>query len=49
MTLLWGISFHAVKVFGLGKDLLFKSVLGQDFSKNIFAKVDEVGVKLHVF
>ena len=24
---LWGISFHAVVVFGLGKDLLFKSVL----------------------
>ena len=23
-----GISFHAVVVFGLGKDLLFKSVLG---------------------
>ena len=26
---LWGISFHAVIVFGLGKNLLFKSVLGQ--------------------
>ena len=25
---LWGISFHAVVVFGLGKTLLFKSVLG---------------------
>ena len=25
---LWGISFHAVVVFGLGKNLLFKSVLG---------------------
>ena len=25
---LWGISFHAVLAFGLGKDLLFKSVLG---------------------
>ena len=25
---LLGISFHAVVVFGLGKDLLFKSVLG---------------------
>ena len=25
---LWGISFHAVVVFGLGKDLLLKSVLG---------------------
>ena len=26
---LWGISFHAVVVFGLGKDILFKSVLGR--------------------
>ena len=26
---LWGISFHAVVVFVLGKDLLFKSVLGR--------------------
>jgi hypothetical protein len=26
---LWGISFHAVVVFGLGKNLLFKSVLGR--------------------
>ena len=25
---LWGISFHAVVVFGLGKKLLFKSILG---------------------
>ena len=25
---LWGMSFHAVVVFGLGKDLLFQSVLG---------------------
>ena len=25
---LWGINFHAVVVFGIGKDLLFKSVLG---------------------
>ena len=25
---LWGISFHAVVVFGLGKNLLSKSVLG---------------------
>ena len=24
-----GINFHAVIVFGLGKDLLFKSVLGR--------------------
>ena len=26
---LWGINFHAVVVFGLGKDLSFKSVLGR--------------------
>ena len=26
---LWGVSFHAVVVFGLGKNLLFKSVLGR--------------------
>ena len=25
---LWGISFHAVVVFGLGKNFLFKSILG---------------------
>ena len=25
---LWGISIHAVIVFGMGKNLLFKSVLG---------------------
>ena len=25
---LWCISFHAVVVFGLGKNLLFKSILG---------------------
>ena len=26
---LWGISFHAMVVFGLGKNLLFYSVLGR--------------------
>ena len=26
---LWDISFHAVVVFGLGKNLLFKSILGR--------------------
>ena len=25
----WGIGFHAVVVFGLGKDFLFKFVLGR--------------------
>ena len=35
---LWGISFHAVVVVGLGKDLLFKSVLGHcvKFEVHIF-------------
>ena len=28
ILVLWGVSFHAVVVFGLGKNLLFKSVLG---------------------
>ena len=31
---LWGISFHAVIVFGLGKNLLFKSVLGHCASES---------------
>ena len=36
---LWGISFHAVVVFGLGKNLLFKSILGRCVQKMaIFAK-----------
>ena len=26
---LWGIGFHAVVVFGLGKDFLFKTILGR--------------------
>ena len=26
---LWGVSVHAVVVFGLGKNLLFKSILGR--------------------
>ena len=30
---LWGISFYAVVVFGLGKNLLFKSVLGHCVQK----------------
>ena len=31
---LWGISFHAVVVFGLGKNLLFKSILGRCAEKD---------------
>ena len=33
---LWGIRFHAVVVFGLGKNLLFKSVLGRCVSRQLF-------------
>ena len=35
---LWGISFHAVVVFGLGKNLLFKSILGRCESLKFFFK-----------
>ena len=42
---LWGISLHAVVLFGLGKNLLFKSILGRcekEFSmmhsENVFQK-----------
>jgi len=35
---LWGISFHAVVVFGMDKDLLFKSVLGRCAHTQIFLK-----------
>ena len=33
---LWGISFHAVVVFGLGKDVLFESVLEHCVHTSIF-------------
>ena len=52
---LWGISFHAVVVFGLGKDLLFKSVVGHcvvngpfklgNMLHSIFAQISQEGVK----
>ena len=29
LELLWGIGFYAVVLFGLGKDFLFKSILGR--------------------
>ena len=32
---IWAISFHAVVVFALGKNLLFKSVLGHCASTSI--------------
>ena len=31
---LWGISFHAVVVFAMGKNLLFKSALGHCDQRN---------------
>ena len=37
---LWGISFHAVVVFGLGKNFLFKSILGRcDAGDNFFSSL----------
>ena len=32
---LWGVSFHAVVVFGLGNNLLFKSVLGHCVDQSV--------------
>ena len=40
---LWGISFHAVVVFGLDKNLLFKSILGRCgyvFDRDTLVKVN---------
>ena len=36
---LGGISFHAVVVFGLSKNLLFKSVLGHFFYQHLFFRL----------
>ena len=39
---LWGISFHAVVVFGLGRNLLFKSMLGRcdaSINSDLFLRV----------
>ena len=33
---LWGISFHVAVVFGLGKNLLFKSILGRCDSITVY-------------
>ena len=38
---LWGISFHGEVVFGLGKNLLFKSILGR--CEDIIAGAAEAG------
>ena len=43
---LWGISFHAVLVFGLDKDLLFKSVLGRCKEFKILQVYDCYSVEL---
>ena len=36
---LWGISFHAVVLFGLGKNLLFESILGRCAMSSFSSKV----------
>ena len=36
---LWGISCYAVVVFGLGKDLLFKTVLGRCVEYQLFKDI----------
>ena len=48
---MWCISFHAVVVFGVGKNLLFKSVLGlcvprREFFFRIFSYVMLIGIKV---
>jgi hypothetical protein len=40
---LWGVSFHAVVVFGLGKDFLFKSTLGH-FASFVFCLLPTANV-----
>ena len=46
---LWGISFHTVVVFALGKNLLFKSVLGHCLlstcCENATSKISSLMVK----
>ena len=42
----WGISFHAVVVFGLGKELLFKYVLERCGVALIKKKIDGFPLKL---
>ena len=47
----WGISFHAIVVFGLGKNLLFKSVLGHcvDLRKFHFSQNERIGETMFDF
>ena len=40
---LWGISFHAVVVFGLGKNLLFKSIPGRCEVRQVGASAGKHG------
>ena len=42
---LWGISFHAVVVFGLGKNILLKSILGHCA---MYAHISRYGEILHL-
>ena len=43
MLVLWCISFHAVVAFGLGKNLLFKSILGRcDVSQRDLARAASI-------
>ena len=51
---LWGISFHAMVVFGLGRNLLFKSILGRGFveikvikNKIVYIKIILTHCELH--
>ena len=37
---LWGISFHAVVVFALGKNLVFKSLLARTLCVAIYLNLD---------
>ena len=39
---LWGIGFHAVVVFGLGKDFLFKSILGRCVTRAVLTEVHTI-------
>ena len=46
---LWGIDFHAVVVFGLGKDFLFKSILGRCVLSEKAGKVTRKSKLRYVF
>ena len=43
---LWGVSFHAVIVFGLGKNLLFKSIVGRCVDPMISCLVSRSSLKM---